>query len=148
MEAVGLTASIITLINAVTLTSSALTRLWGLRGCPLYVVLALNEVNDFNATLTLVQSALDVGEVPDDVIIELERLIYRARQQLEGFDRYLKDHVLRKESGTFDIQAPKLKRRAKFMEIVGEAQHQIDGLQQGLLSIKVNLTLALGVGQL
>jgi hypothetical protein len=30
---------------------------------------------------------------------------------------------------------------------VGEAQQQINGLQQGLLSIKVNLTLALGVAQ-
>lgn len=42
MEAMGLVASVITLINAATFTGASLTRLMGLRGCPLYVISALN----------------------------------------------------------------------------------------------------------
>jgi hypothetical protein len=75
MEAVGLVASIITLINAATLTSASLTRLMGLRGCPLYVVSALNEVNDFQATLTLVKSVLDIQEIPEDVLATIAKFI-------------------------------------------------------------------------
>jgi hypothetical protein len=147
MEAVGLAASIITLISAASLTSSTLTRLWGLRGSPLYVVSALNEVTDFTATLTLVQSTLSVAEIPEDVLDELERQLYRAKDRLEAFDRYLKEKVLREDEGVYNMNQPKLRRRAKFKEIVGEAQQHINGLQQGILSIKSNLTLALGVAQ-
>jgi hypothetical protein len=46
------------------------------------------------------------------------------------------------------VDHPKLRRRAKLKEIVGQAQQQIDGLQQGLLSIKMNLVLVLSVAQL
>jgi hypothetical protein len=148
MEVVGLTASIITLISAATLTSSTLTRLWGLRGSPLYVDSALNEVTDFTATLTLVQSALNVAEVPEDVHDQLEGLLSRAKDRLEAFDRYLKEEVLREDNNGNSTDRPKLRRRAKFKQIVGEAQQQIDGLQQALLSTKANLTIALGVAQM
>jgi hypothetical protein len=147
MEAVGLAASVITLISAATLTGSTLTRLWGLRGSPLYVVSALNEVTDFTATLTLVQSTLSVAEVPEDVHAQLESLLSRAKDRLEAFDRYLKENVLREDNGVNSTDRPKLRRRAKFKEIVGEAQQQINGLQQELLSTKVNLAIALGVAQ-
>jgi hypothetical protein len=147
MEAVGFAASIITLISAASLTGSTLTRLWGLRGSPLYVVSALNEVTDFTATLNLVQSTLSVAEVPEDVLAELERLLARAKDRLEAFDKYLKQKVLREDEEVHNMDQLKLRRRAKFKEVVGEAQQQINGLQQGLLSIKVNLTLALGVAQ-
>jgi|TARA_R110002003_G_scaffold3_22_gene116 hypothetical protein len=148
MEAVGLAASIITLIGAATLTSSSLTRLWALRGTPLYVVTALNEVNDFKATLILVQSALQTGQASETVSLELSRLLDRAKERLEAFDQYLKDEVLKEEYGTHNVDHPKLRRRAKLKEIVGQAQQQIDGLQQGLLSIKMNLVLVLSVAQL
>jgi hypothetical protein len=147
MDVLGLAASIITLTSAVTLTGSTLTRLWGLRGSPLYVVSALNEVNDFTATLALVQSTLSEAEVPKDVLAKLDGLLSRARYRLEAFDRYLKENVLRDVNRVHGINQPKLRRRAKLKEIVGEAQQQIDGLQRGLLSAKVNLTLALGVAQ-
>jgi hypothetical protein len=112
MEVVGLTASIITLISAATLTSSTLTRLWGLRGSPLYVDSALNEVTDFTATLTLVQSALNVAEVPEDVHDQLEGLLSRAKDRLEAFDRYLKEEVLREDNNGNSTDRPKLRRRA------------------------------------
>jgi hypothetical protein len=96
MEVVGLTASIITLISAATLTGSTLTRLWGLRGSALYVVSALNEVTDFTATLTLVQSALSVAEVPEDIHDQLESHLSRVKDRLEAFDRYLKEEVCEK----------------------------------------------------
>lgn len=104
MEAVGLAASIITLVGAGTLTSTTLTRLWGLRGSPLYVTTALNEVNDFKATLTLVQTILDMVELPEDILAELSRLLRQAKTQLEAFDRYLREHVLREVDGAFDIE--------------------------------------------
>jgi hypothetical protein len=104
-------------------------------------------VTDFTATLNLVQSTLSVAEVPEDVLAELERLLARAKDRLEAFDKYLKQKVLREDEGVHNMDQLKLRRRAKFKEVVGEAQQQINGLQQGLLSIKVNLTLALGVAQ-
>lgn len=148
MEAVGLVASIITLVGAASLTGSSLTRLWGLRGSPLYIISALNEVNDFKATLSLIQSTLSVKQVPEDVVLELGQLLDRARIRLDEFDRYLKEKVLQESPGKCNLDRPKLRRRAKLKEILGEAQQQIDGLQQGLLSIKVSLALALGVAQL
>jgi hypothetical protein len=83
MEAVGLVASIVTLISAATLIGSSLTRLWGLRGTPLYVAAALNEVNDFKATLTLVQSVLAVRAIPPDVLFNLDKLLNQAKERLE-----------------------------------------------------------------
>jgi len=148
MEAIGLVASIITLIGAATLTGSSLTRLWGLWGTPFYIVTALNEVNDFTATLTLLKSVLNMGDVPDEVLTELARLLQRAADQLDSFDRYLGNEVLRDKYWTSDRNQPRLRRRAKWREVIGEAQQQIDGLQQGLLSIKVNIGLALNVAQL
>ncbi|KAF2029829.1 hypothetical protein EK21DRAFT_112507 [Setomelanomma holmii] len=118
MKAVGFVASIITLIGAATLTSSTLTRLLGLKGSPLYVVNALNEVNDFNATLTLVQTALQIREVPHEVQEELGKLLARAQQQLEAFNQYLKAEVLREEHGSYDTSHLKLRRRAKLKEII------------------------------
>jgi hypothetical protein len=147
MEAVGLAASIITLISAASLTGSTLTRLWGLRGSPLYVVSALNEVTDFTATLTLVQSTLSVAGVPDDVLNTIAKLLSQANERLEAFDRYLKEQVLCEDKGTCNTGQPKLRRRAKFKEVVGEAQQHFNSFHQGLLSIKVNLVLALGVAQ-
>lgn len=149
MEVVGLAASVSTLIGVATLTASSLARLWRLQGTPLYVVTALNEVNDFKATLVLVQTVFSRNEVSGEVSAELERLLHRAQKELGHFDKYLHDNVLKEREGALPAgNRPKLRRRAKLKEVLGEAQQQIDGLQQGLLSIKVNLTLALGVAQL
>jgi hypothetical protein len=148
MEVVGLVASISTLIRVTAGTVSSLTRLWRLRGTPLYVVTALNEVNDFKATLVLVQTALNRSEVSEEVCAELESLLHRAHEELHGFDQYVKEKILKEGEGSDGHDHPKLRRRAKLKEFLGEAQHHVDGLQQGLLSIKVNLTLVLGVAQL
>jgi hypothetical protein len=148
MEAVGLVASIITLIGAASRTGSSLIRLWNLRGSPLYVTSALNEVNDFKATLCLVQTALSVQEVPEDVLLGLGELLDRAKTRLNEFDRYLKEKLLQDGTVTCDLDRPRLRRRAKIREILSKAQQEIDGLQQGLLSIKFSLALALNVAQM
>jgi hypothetical protein len=148
MEVVGLVASISTLIRVAAATVSALTKLWRLRGTPLYVITALNEVNDFKATLVLVQTALNRSEISEEVCAELERLLLRAHEELHGFELFVKEKLLKEGERSDKYNRPKLRRRAQLKEFLGEAQQQIDGLQQGLLSIKVNLTLVLGVAQL
>lgn len=45
MEPISLAASIITLITATSAAASALTRLWGLRRDPEYLLPAINEVS-------------------------------------------------------------------------------------------------------
>jgi hypothetical protein len=75
MEAVGLVESIITFISAAKFTVSSSARIWGLRGTPLHVAAALNEVNDFKATLTRVQSVLGVRDIPPDVFAGIIRLL-------------------------------------------------------------------------
>lgn len=111
MEAVGLTASIITLVSAAALTSSTLTRLWRLQGCPSYVVSALNETEDFRASLTLVSSVLDVEQVPEDVLVEVARLLARAKHLLQNFDVFLKDKVIQAHDGSNSAR-PKLRGHA------------------------------------
>jgi hypothetical protein len=148
MEVVGLVASISTLIRVTAATVSSLTKLWRLRGTPLYVITALNEVNDFKATLVLVQTALNRSEISEEVCAELERLLHRAHEELHGFEQYVKEKIVKEGERSDEYDRPKLRRRAQLKEFLGEAQQQIDGLQQGLLSIKVNLTLVLGVAQL
>jgi hypothetical protein len=92
---------------------------------------------------------LDRDEVSGEVYAQLERLLHRAQKELGDFDKYLHDNVLKEAEGLAPIGGrPRLRRRAKLKEVIGEAQQQIDGLQQGLLSIKVNITLVLGVAQL
>jgi hypothetical protein len=86
MEAVGLVASIVTLIGTVTLTSATLRKLWALRGSPLYMVTALNEVSDFKITLNLVLSAIDTAQCLDDIRSDLESLLNRARDRLARFN--------------------------------------------------------------
>jgi hypothetical protein len=141
-------ASIVTLLSATTLTASSLTRLWGLRGTPLHVAAALNELNDFKATLALVQSTLAIRDIPPDVLAGLDRLLDQAEERLKEFDIYLKEYILRDENGTQDLKHLRLRRRARLKEFLGEAQQRINGLQQGLLSVRVSLVLALGVAQL
>jgi hypothetical protein len=148
MEVVGLVASISTLIRVTAATVSSLTKLWRLRGTPLYVITALNEVNDFKATLVLVHTALNRSEISEEVCAELERLLRRAHEELYGFERYVKEKILKEGERSDENDRPKLRPRAHLREFLGEAQQQINGLQQGLLSIKVNLTLVLGVAQL
>lgn len=148
MEAVGLAASVITLISAAALTSSTLMRLRGLKGCPLYVLSALNEFNDFTATLILVQSVLGVEEITEKVLAELERLMGRAKYQLERLDTYLKQQVLREEPVGTNLNLAKLRRHARWKEVIGEAQHQMEGLQEALRSIKDDLLPVMSAGQL
>lgn len=148
MEVVGLAASISTLIGVASVTASTLTRLWRLRGTPLYVVTALNEINDFKATLVLLRTIISRDEATDEVKAELTRLLHRAQEDLESFDRFLQDNILKQTEPVSGATSPHLRRRTRFKEVIGEAQQQIDGLQQGLLSIKVNITLALGVAHL
>ncbi|KAF2124067.1 ankyrin [Dothidotthia symphoricarpi CBS 119687] len=150
MEVVGLVASIITLIGAASLTGSTLTRLYGLRGAPLYILTALNEVNDFKATLSFVHRVLDdLGdEVQGDTKAEIERLLLRAKARLDAFNKFLKEDVLREGENLVDNRDPKLRRRAKWRELIGEGQSQFDALQQELVSIKVSLGLTLSASQL
>ncbi|KAI4674310.1 uncharacterized protein J4E84_010685 [Alternaria hordeiaustralica] len=58
MEAIGLVASIITLISAASNAALILERVLGLRGVSLYVLGALNEVTDFKATSTLMKLSI------------------------------------------------------------------------------------------
>ncbi|KAH6629071.1 hypothetical protein C7974DRAFT_393786 [Boeremia exigua] len=143
MEVAGLTASIITLISATTLAGSAVIRVWGLRGLPLYIQAALNEINDFKATLMLVRDAhSSLKAVPSDSFdAEVVRLIARADERLTAFNTYMKEKVLR--DGPTHTSEIKLRRRAKLKEIFGEAQSELGVLQQELASIKLGLTTAL-----
>ena len=145
MEAVGLAASIITLISAATLTGATITRVWGLRGCPQSVTTSLNEVEDFKGVLLLVHNALSDLDYDND---QIRRLLDRAKIRLAAFDTYLKIEILREEAQVQDDERPKLKKRAKWKEVVGQLQHEIDTLKQELSSIKQSLMVALGAAQL
>ena len=143
MEAVGVVASVITLIGATSLTSSMLTRLCGLRGTPLHVLTALNEVKDFQATLSLVRSALtELGDGETAVLT----LLVRAKERLDTFNGYLQQEIL--DNDDRGTKAIKLRKRAKFKEVMGQIQSEINALQQDLMSIKLSLVLALGVTNL
>jgi hypothetical protein len=148
MEAVGLVASIVTLIGTVTLTSATLRKLWALRGSPLYMVTALNEVSDFKITLNLVLSAIDTAQCLDDIRSDLESLLNRARDRLARFDQYLKREVLRDGDGASKDVQLRLRRRTRLKEILGETQQEIFSLQKDLSSIKANLALVLGAANL
>lgn len=93
---------------------------------------------------------LNVEQIPEEVLAEVERLMSRANEQLLGLDRYLKDEVFCENVTSTSHEQSKHKRRNKFKfkEVIGEAQHEINGLQQGLLSINVKLNTVLGIGQL
>ena len=150
MEAIGLAASVITLIGATSLTSSMLTRLWGLHGTPIYILTALNDLRDFQTALALVQSAFEEldGAIPDAVVVEVHKLLSHAADRIGAFNDFLKQEVLREYDLEASSMMPKIRKRAKFKEIIGQAQCQIATLQQELLSIKMSLSLALGVANL
>jgi hypothetical protein len=104
-------------------------------------------LNDFQATLALVQftfQELDEA-VPNTVKIEIGKLLTRARDCLEAFNTFMKEKVLRETKDETYGASPKLRKRAKFKEVVGQAQCQVDAIQRELLSIKLSLALALGV---
>jgi hypothetical protein len=98
--------------------------------------------------LALVQSTLAIRDIPPDVLAGLDRLLDQAEERLKEFDIYLKKYILRDENGTQDMKHLRLRRRARLKEFLGEAQQRINGLQQGLLSVRVSLVLVLGVAQL
>ncbi|KAJ4342843.1 hypothetical protein N0V95_006822 [Ascochyta clinopodiicola] len=144
MEVAGLTASIITLIGAATLAGATVSRIWGLRDAPpLYVLTALNEINDFKATLKLAQYALEsLPGTPIDLIDEeIARFLNRAKTSLAAFNTYLHEKVIRESANGSDVII--LRRRAKLKEILGEAQSEMSVLQQELASIKLSLNTAL-----
>lgn len=145
MEAVGLAASIITLIGAASLTSATITRACGLRGCPQSVLTSLNEVEDFKGVLIAARQALGDLDYNDE---QISRLLVRAQTRIEAFDAYLKEKVLRDDVRPENDEAPRLKKRAKWKEVIGELQQEVDTLKQELSSIKQSLTVALTAAQL
>ncbi|KAJ8114589.1 hypothetical protein OPT61_g3564 [Boeremia exigua] len=149
MEVAGLTASIITLIGAATLAGSTVSRIWGLRdSAPAYVLTALNEIEDFKATLQLIRFALEglPETTPDFIDDEIARFLGRADRSLADFNSYLHNKVLRIVDGESDTI--KLRRRAKLKEILGEAEPGMRVLQQELTSIKLSLNTALAARHL
>lgn len=147
MEAIGLVASIITLISAATLAGSALDRVWGLKGVPFYILPALNEVNDFKASLTFLQTTLSNGQhvISAAAEVEIDRLLVRAHECMRTFNEYLKEKVLREGELTTDNKTPKLRKRAKFREVIGQARCPIDAQRQELASIRHSLSLTLAM---
>ena len=102
-------------------------------------------MTDFKATLRVVQAAVDGFEddIPNHVKSELERLLGRAKDQLNDFNLFLTDQILK--NGRIDENGrPKLKRRAKIREILGENQTKVDSLRHALDSIKIGLGVILG----
>ncbi|KAF2870086.1 ankyrin repeat-containing domain protein [Massariosphaeria phaeospora] len=140
MEPVSLAASIITLVSATSATSTALARLWGARGVPDYVATALNEVTDFKAMLKVVHSVVNGVEesMSDDIKAELERLLGRAKTQLEVFATFLDEKVL-KESGGENGPRTKLRRSAVIREAFGDLRDRINALREELVSIKIGM---------
>ena len=153
MEAIGLVASIITLISAASHVASLLERVLGLRGIPLYVLGAINEVTDFKATLTLVQTAVDgtQHQLPQAYRAEYNRLLDRAMGCMDAFTKYLQRNILRERQEVAGAgKVIELKRRVKWMDVLGrgQAQCQIDAFQQELTSLKLNLVLAMSATNL
>ena len=150
MEVVGLVASVMTLIGAASLTGSTIQRAWGLRGSPMYLVSALNEVNDFKALLEFIRATLSTtnDSIEEHVKLEIERSLSKASERLHAFDEYLKTKILRdREQPDLNMKL-KLRKGAKLREVIGEGQAQVDSLQQELSSVKMNLMLAIGISQL
>ncbi|KAI4606977.1 hypothetical protein J4E83_009732 [Alternaria metachromatica] len=148
MEAIGLVASIITLISAASNAALILERVLGLRGVSLYVLGALNEVTDFKATLTLVQTAVDETQhqLPPAYRVEYNRLLDRAMGCMDAFTKYLRRSILREREEVDGAEKViELKRRVKWMDVLGrgQAQCQIDAFQQELTSLKLNFVLAM-----
>ncbi|KAI4616133.1 uncharacterized protein J4E87_008868 [Alternaria ethzedia] len=147
MEAIGLVASIITLISAASHATSVLERVLGLRGISLYVLGAINEVSDFKATLTLVQTTLEETQhqLPLDHRVEYTRLLDRAMGCMNAFTKYLQKHVLRDREQVACVgKAMELKRRMKWTEVLGggQTQCQINAFQQELASLKLSFVLS------
>jgi hypothetical protein len=145
MEPVGLAASIITLISAASLASATITRAYGLRGCPESVLTSLNEVEDFKGVLLVAQQALGDLDYDNEYV---NRLLARARTRIEAFDTFLKEKVLRDEIRPTNDATIRLRKRAKWREITGELQVEIDTLKQELSSIKQSLNVALTTAHL
>jgi len=153
MEAIGLVASIITLVSAASHAASILERVLGLRGIFLYVLGAINEVTDFKATLVLLQTTLEETEhqLPLDHGVEYDRLFDRSTGCMNAFTKYLRKNVLReREKMACADKVMELKRRAKWMEVLGggQAQCQINAFQQELASLKLSFVLVMSVTNL
>ncbi|KAF2259503.1 hypothetical protein CC78DRAFT_620985 [Lojkania enalia] len=144
MDPVSLAASVVTLISATTVTASTLRGLWNLGSTPEYLVGALNEVTDFSAMLRLVHTALDAAEnvLSEELKSEIERLVDRARGELEKFDRFLNERLLKR--GLENTDNPRLRRRAKFREVIGDNQNKIESFRKELVSIKSGLGVVVG----
>ncbi|KAI4639298.1 uncharacterized protein J4E78_010983 [Alternaria triticimaculans] len=153
MEAIGLVASIITLISAASHAASLLERVLGLRGIPLHVLGAINEVTDFKAVIALVKTAFEETQhqLPLEYEIEFNRLSDRAMGRIDAFTKHLRRNVLREREGAIgDHKVTELKRRVKWMEVLGrgQAQGQIDSFQQELASLKLSFVLAMSATNL
>lgn len=81
-------------------------------------------------------------------MVEVHKLLSHAADRIEGFNEFLKQQVLRDCEPEARSMMIKMRKRAKFKEIIGQAQCQINTLQQELLSIKMSLSLALGVANM
>jgi hypothetical protein len=145
MEAVGLAASLITLIGAASLASATITRAIGLRGCPQSVLTSRNEVEDFKGVLLIAQQALGDLDYDNE---QIRRLLTRAQTRIEAFDTFLKEKVLRDDVRPHTDGALRLRKRAKWKEVIGELQSEIDTLKQELSSIKQSLNVALAAANL
>jgi len=153
MEAVGLVASIITLVSAASHVASILERVLGLRGISLYVLGAINEVTDFKATLALVQTVVEEAQhqLPPAYRVEYNRLLDRAMGCMDAFTKYLRRNVLREREEVVGAgKVIELKRRMKWTEVWGggQVQCQINAFQQELASLKLSFVLAMSATNL
>lgn len=153
MEAIDLVASIVTLISAGSHAASILEQVLGLRGVSRYVLGAINEVTDFEATLTLAQTALNENQhqVPPPYQAKFHRLSSRAMGRVDAFTKYLRRNVLReRKEVTGADKVTKLNRRVKWMDVLGtgQVQCQIDAFQQELASLKLSFVLAMSATNL
>lgn len=101
-------------------------------------------MTDFKAILRVVHTAVAGQEqhLPDHIKEEIDRLLRRAKDQLAAFNHFLTDQIVK--DGKIDgNDIPKLKRRAKFREILGENQSRVDTLRQALDSVKIGLGVSL-----
>ncbi|KAF2117146.1 hypothetical protein BDV96DRAFT_644579 [Lophiotrema nucula] len=143
MEPASLAASILTLISASSATASVVGRLLALRERPRYLDPALNEITDFTAMLAVVHRTLEpAGEsLAEDVRVELQQLLDRAKQRIDAFKDFLERKLLK--GGQSKTTKPKLRPPAKFREILGQNKAEVDLFLQELASIKLNLGIVL-----
>ncbi|ORX94879.1 hypothetical protein BCR34DRAFT_608123 [Clohesyomyces aquaticus] len=146
MDPVSLAASIITLAAAASNTGAALQRLWELKQASENLSVIINEVTEFELVLAFVLEAVTSLQSPehDRATKTLQIFLDRAEVQIKDIKDFVQAQLACTDVGKFDAHTkPKMKKRGKLKEILGENQRKLEPLRQQLVSTKLGLLIAL-----